>query len=213
MTEEQGRKIKDDNDKIINQRGYVVNNWLPILDTPNLRTLEEIKGRMSVMNALINIAFEAPVFIIKNWIEDHDLSQFLSDSEKEILDKENEDLTQFEINSLRWYLESLWALMWATNMIPGLEAEEYIGDNMASLLPNLENGDNNSKINDLKTLKSEIEICTILDYYYRLHWYCVDERLNGRESKLNEGLVYERRKSLEWIYNQENDWDNVEIST
>ncbi|WP_394776136.1 DUF4272 domain-containing protein [Flavobacterium sp.] len=213
MTEEQGRKIKDDNDKIINQKGYVVNNWLPILDTPNLRTLEEIKGRMSVMNALINIAFEAPVFIIKNWIEDHDLSQYLSDSEKEILGKQNEDLTQFEINSLRWYLESLWAFMWVTNMIPGLEAEEYIGDNMASLLPNLENGDDNSKINNLKTSKSEIEICTVLDYYYRLHWYCVDERLNGREAKLNEGLVYERRKSLEWIYNQENDWDNVEMST
>lgn len=213
MTEQQGRKIKCDNDKIIKQKGYVVNNWLPILDTPHLRTLEEIRGRMSVMNALINIAFEAPVFIIKNWIEYHNLRPYLSDSEKEIVNKENEDLTQFEINSLRWYLESLWAFMWATNMIPRLEAEEYIGDNMASLLPNLENGDDNSKINNLKTLKSEIEICTALDYYYRLHWYCVDERLNGREAKLNEGLVYERRKSLEWIYNQQNDWDNVEMST
>lgn len=213
MTEEQRRQIKIDNDTIIKQKEYRVNDWLPILDTPKLRTLEEIKGRMSVMNALINIAFEAPTYIIKEWIENYGLTKYLSDSEKEILEKENDDLTEFEVNSLRWYLESLWAFMWVTEMIPRLEAEEYIGDNMASLLPNLENGDSNQKLESLQHLKSEVEIYTKLDYYYRLHWYCVDERLNGREAKLNEGLVYERRKSLEWIYNRADDWDNVEMGT
>ncbi|MNW20348.1 hypothetical protein D3C71_2207160 [compost metagenome] len=53
----------------------------------------------------------------------------------------------------------------------------------------------------------------MLDYYYRLHWYCVDERLNGRQAKLNEGLIYERRKSLEWAFNRENEWENVEMGT
>lgn len=213
MTEEERKQIKTDNNAIIKNKEYSINDWLPILDLPKLRTLEEIKGRMSVMNALINIAFKAPTYIIKEWIKNNDLTKYLSDLEKEIIEKDNVDLTEFEINQLRWYLESLWAFMWVTGMISGLQADEHIGDNMASLLPNLKNEDDNQKMEILQILKSEIEIYTMLDYYYRIHWYCVDERVNGRQARLNEGLVYERRKSLEWIYNRASDWDNVEMST
>lgn len=213
MTNEQKQQIKSENDKIISQKGYRINDWLPILDTPSLRTIEEIRGRMSVMNALINIAFEAPAYIIKEWIENQNLTKFLSKTEKEILEKENDDLTEREVNSLHWYLESLWALMWLTKMIDSLEAEKHVGDNMASLLPNLEQGDTNKILDNLQDMRQEVEIYKMLDYYYRLHWYCVDERLNGQIAKLNEGQIYERRKSLEWVYNRANDWDNVEMST
>ena len=213
MTEEQKHQIKLENDKIIKDKGYRVNDWLPILETSSFRTLDEIKGRMSVMNALINIAFEAPVYVIKEWLENQNLLVFLSDAEKEILEKDNDELTDIEINSLNWYLESLWALMWATGMIERLEAEDYVGDHMVSLLPNLQNGETNIKLERLSKVRTEIELYTMLDYYYRLHWYCVDERLNGRQAKLNEGLIYERRKSLEWAFNRENDWDNVEMGT
>jgi hypothetical protein len=65
----------------------------------------------------------------------------------------------------------------------------------------------------LNELKSDEEIYKMLDYYYRLHWYCVDERINGRELKINEGIVYERRKVLEWLINKDSDWDNEEMST
>ncbi|KKX50142.1 DUF4272 domain-containing protein [Sphingobacterium sp. IITKGP-BTPF85] len=213
MTEEKKHQIKLENDKIIKDKGYRVNDWLPILETSSFRTLDEIKGRMSVMNALINIAFEAPVYIIKEWLENQNLLVFLSDAEKEILEKDNDELTDIEINSLNWYLESLWALMWATGMIERLAAEDYVGDHMVSLLPNLQHGETNIKLERLSKVRTEIELYTMLDYYYRLHWYCVDERLNGRQAKLNEGVIYERRKSLEWAFNRENDWDNVEMGT
>lgn len=213
MTDEQKQQIKSENDQLISKKGFRVNNWLPILDTSKLRTVEEIKGRMSVMNAMINIAFEAPTYIIEEWIKAQKLTVFLSDSEKQILAKENEDLTEEEINSLMWYLEALWALMWLTQMVDKLDAEKHVGDNMASLLPNLEDGDTNGKLDNIKEIRSEQEIYTMLDYYYRLHWYCVDERLNGREPKLNEGQVYERRKALEWAFNRSNDWDDVEMGT
>lgn len=213
MTDEQKQQIKLDNDKIIRQKGYRVNDWLPFLESPNLRTIEEIKGRMAVMNALINIAFEAPIFIIRKWIEEQNLTQYLSLSEKQILQKENNQLTDLEKNSLTWYLESLWSFMWATKMIESLNAEDFVSDNMASLLPNLQDEKDNTKIEEIEDLRTELEIYTMLDYYYRLHWYCVDERLIGKQSKLNEGLIYERRKSLEWIFNRTDDWDDVEMST
>ena len=68
MTEEQKSQIKTENEILIKQKGYRANNWLPILEASSLRPTEEITGRMSVMNALLNIAFGAPVHIINNWI-------------------------------------------------------------------------------------------------------------------------------------------------
>lgn len=213
MTDELKQEIKSKNDKIISEKGLRFNNWLPILETPALRSIDEIKGRMAVMNALINIGFEAPTFIIKDWIEQQNLSKYLSEEEKEILELENDDLTETQINTFLWYLEALWAFMWLTEMIDNLDPEVFVGDEMASLLPNLEKGESNEKLEKLQNIRPEIEVYTMLDFYYRLHWYCVDERINNREALLNEGVIYERRKALEWAFNRESDWDNVEMST
>lgn len=213
ITDEQKHQIKLSNDTIIKEKGYRVNDWLPILDTPAPRTIGEIKGRMAVMNALINIAFEAPVHIIKEWIETHHLTQQLSISEQQILAKDNDQLERGELINLSWYLEALWAFMWLTEMIDELEADKHVGDNLASMMPNIEQDEDNKKLESLQNLRSETEVYTMLDYYYRLHWYCVDERLNGREPQLNEGQIYERRKALEWAFERSNDWDNVEMGT
>jgi len=213
MTDELKHEIKVQNDKLISKKGYKFNQWLPILETPVMRSIEEIRSRMAVMNALINIAFEAPTYLMKDWIENNNLAAYLSEEEKQILETENGDLTQIQVNSLLWYLEALWSFMWLTKMIDSLEPEENVGDEMASLLPNLEQGESNQKLESLEALRPELEIYKMLDFYYRLHWYCVDERINGREAKLNEGIIYERRKALEWAFNRENDWDNVEMST
>ena len=213
MTDEQKEKIKSGNEKIISQKGYRVNKGLPYPDNPNLRTIDEVKGRISVMTALVNISFNAPTPIIKGWIEKHDLQKHLSKWEAEILNKNNDALTDVEINSLRWSLESLWALLWVVKKIDNLDAEEHVGDNLASLVPNLQRGENNKKIDKLKNLQPELTIYTMLDYYYRLHWYCVDERLQGRQAALNEGQVYERRKALEWTFDRNSDWDDIEMGT
>jgi Domain of unknown function (DUF4272) len=213
MNDEQKREIKEKNDARILKAGCQVCDWLPILETPQLRSLDEIKGRMAVMNALINISFGAPTYIIESWLEKHGLSLHLSTNERRIVTANDHELKEADFNGLRWYLEGLWALMWATNMIENLAAEQHVGDNQASLMPNLEHDEDNAKIDAIAALKPEIDIYTMLDYYYRLHWYCVDARLNGRKAKLDEGIVVERRRALEWIYNRSADWDNVEMST
>lgn len=213
MTNEQKEAIRSQNNTIISQKGYRVNPWLPYPENPGLRSIDEIKGRISVMTALLNISFGAPVHIIKQWIEKHNLTKHLSAWEIEILNKDNKNLTELEISSLRWYLESLWALLWVATMVDSLEPEEHVGDNLVLLVPNLQHGENNDKITRQQNLQTEIAIYTMLDYYYRLHWYCVDERLKGENSKLNEGQIYERRKALEWVSDRDCDWDEIEMST
>ncbi len=213
MTEEQKVKVREFNNQIIANKNYRFNSWLPVLEDPNTRSLDEIKGRMSVMNALINISFEAPITFIRKWIEKNDLTSHLSNWENEILLKDNDELSDYERNSLRWYLEGLWALMWATKTVPDLDETEWCGENMATFLPNLEENEGNEKIDQLKELRTDVEIYNMLDLYYRFHWYCVDERIKGVEAKINEGVVYERRKALEWLINKDCDWDDIEMGT
>jgi len=213
MIEADKLTIRDCNNAIIAGKDYRFNSWLPILEDPNVRTLAEVRARMSIMNAMINISFEAPIAFIRSWIDAHSLKPYLSTWENEILAKDNDDLTERELISLRWYLEGLWALMWATKLIDTLDETQWCGDNMATLLPNLEQQEDNSKIDSLDSLQTDVDIYNMLDLYYRLHWYCVDERLNGREAKINEGIVYERRKALEWLINKDSVWDDIEMST
>ena len=213
LTEEQRIAIKEANIARIAKKNYRYIDWLPILESPNMRSQEELIGRMSVMNALINISFEAPVHVVQQWIEDQNLTAHLSTWEKEILTKTQEDLDQYEINTLRWYLEGLWALMWASKMIPHLDETEWNDESMAMMLPNLEEGEDNSRLQQVTTMHTAENIYTMLDFYYRLHWYCVDERIKGQEAVINEGIVYERRRALEWLINNETDWDEIEMGT
>jgi hypothetical protein len=213
MTLKQQNDIKISNQNLIIEQGYTVNQWLPIMEEPKLRTLEEIKGRIAIMNAVINIAFDAPTHLIKNWIIQSKLTKHLAESEQLIIDKPNDHLGDIEVNSMSWYLESLWALMWVTKMIDSLEPTQKIGDSMASLLPDLEEGEGNQKIEKLDSLRSELEIYTMLDYYYRLHWYCEENRMKGLKTKLTDGVIYERRKALEWVFNRDSQWDNIDMST
>ena len=213
MTNEQKLEIREINNKIIEAKAYKFNTWLPVLERPTVRSLEEVKARITIMNALVNISFEAPITIIRKWIDKNAYNKYLSNWENEILLKDNNELTEREFNSLRWYLEGLWALMWATDIVKTLDETQWCGDEMASLLPNLEQNDDNSKIEKLTNLKSDVDIYTMLDFYYRLHWYCVDERINGRQAKISEGIVYERRKALEWLMDKNSNWDDIEMST
>lgn len=213
LSEQVRLDIKATNIQKIADKNYRFIEWLPILESPQQRTLKEVIGRMSVMNALINISFGAPTDYIQNWIDEQALSTYLSEWEKEILAKETEDLTEYETNSLRWYLEGLWALMWATKKTNDLDETQWVPEHMASLLPNLQEEEDNTKLNQLTEIREVTEVYTLLDYYYRLHWYCVDERIKGEEAEINEGIVYERRRALEWLLDNTSDWDTIEMGT
>lgn len=213
MTPELKSKSKTNNEKVILKKGARICDWLPLLETTSVKSIDDIRGRMSVMNALINISFGAPTDVIKEWIEDQKLTSYLSKEEVAILKKDTENVTDEERNQLHWYLESLWALMWATNMIDALDPETGCADSMASLLPDLQQGEDNTKLNAIKTTRNEQELYDMLDLYYRLHWYTVDERVNGKEAIFHEGIIMERRRALEWAFNRFPNWDQPVLNT
>jgi hypothetical protein len=175
--------------------------WLPLIDSVQLRPIDQIIGRSLVMNALLNIYFEAPISVIKDWIEAHHLVPYLSDSEKTILELENAQLTEQQLIDLYWYIEALWALLW-------------VEDSMASVCPNLQLNEGPEKFADRMTSRSENEVAQMLDLHYRLHWWTRDAQLNGYASEpVSLDIVMERRKALEWAMDLNLDWDDVPLHT
>lgn len=64
-------------------------------------------------------------------------------------------------------------------------------------------------------LRSVEEILDMLDLYYRYHWACVEKRVRPETNigKLNPEVVMERRKGLEWLINEINEWDEISLDT
>jgi len=46
-----------------------------------------------------------------------------------------------------------------------------------------------------------------------VYWYAKDCGLVGKECKLSEGIISERRKAIDWVYGVEEDWDEVPQDT
>jgi hypothetical protein len=188
--------------------------WLPLIDSVQLRPIEQIIGRSLVMNALLNIYFEAPVSVIKNWIEAHQLVQYLSDSEKAILELENSQLTEQQLIDLYWYIEALWALLWVGNIVETMPFDRGVEDLMASVCPNLQFNEGPEKFTDRMTPRSENAVAQMLDLHYRLHWWTRDAQLNGYASApVSLDITMERRKALEWAMDLSLGWDDVPLHT
>ncbi len=212
MNLNQKEQLNAENIIKIKKLGFDSPNGVSVLQETKLRSLEEIKGRMSVLNAIVNIAYDAPVILIKLWIEKENLNSYLSEWEKQVLETENDKLSSEDLNALRWNQESLWVLMWVTKMVEDLPIDNWGQDFMGAMLPHLQQGEDNTKISILNKMCAEEEVYKLLDFYSRLHWYCIKERAKNKEVKISEGMVFERRKAIAWIHNSEQNWDRVEMT-
>lgn len=207
--------VKRDNEAIIRGHGGQICDWLPWPDPrAPLRDVQAVARRALVLNAMLQIAFQAPIPIIKRWISENGLDDDLVESERAILDKSNAELTGQERANLFWYVEALWALAWAGGLVDQLPFDKRAGDNLASLSPNLQQNEDGSKFFGRMRLRPHDELFRMLDLYYRLHWWARDAQLQGRPADgVSLDIVMERRKALGWVLDARDDWDNVEMST
>jgi hypothetical protein len=207
--------VKKESEKIILEKGGKILDCLPVMERNEpMRSNEELINRALILNALVNIYFKAPIHIIKSWIEQYNLTSFLSESEKKLLDKKNDELTEQENINIFWFNEALWALMWAGNLIKDLPIDKCVEDRMVKLCPNLEKGEDDSKFRKKIKIRPKEELYKKLDLYFRTHWYTENGRLNNYPTgNISGDIIMERRKALEWVIDNTLDWDNVLLNT
>jgi hypothetical protein len=207
--------VKRDSEAIILRHGGQICDWLPCLDPRRRpRDVKAIARRALVLNAMLQISLEAPVEIVRKWIADNYLDSDLATSERILLQKNNGQLTRQEQINLYWNLEALWALAWAGGLVDNLPFNQRVGDNLASLCPNLRRNEDGSKLLDRMRLRPHDQLFRMLDLYYRLHWWTRNAELTGRSTgDVSHDIIMERRKALEWVMNADEDWDHVEMGT
>lgn len=207
--------VKRNSEAVIRRVGGDICDWLPILDPEaTARELGAVVRRALILNAMLQIYFKAPIAVIKDWIVRNGLADDLSESEREILDKEDGDLTEQERKNLYWYVEALWTLVWVGQLVDELPFDEGVGEVPASLCPALQRNEDGSKLSKKMRLRSREELFRMLDLYYRLHWWTRNSQLTGKDTGVVRlDIIMERRKALEWVMDPGSDWDNVEMGT
>ena len=204
-------------------------DWLPLVETAEMivpRTAEEIAKRaiacLLAIQVACDFANDADSETIAGSREFFGCMAKTFGVENEFTEKEKVFFigtpTQQEAVNMGWKYEAYWTLVWALGLVDELAYPNGICD--CELAVNLVSKCGSfdefiSKVN----LRSVDTILDQVDLTYRLHWACVDARINGRENPggLNGGVVFERHWGLNWLIGkgQEayDDWDNVDTST
>lgn len=188
-------------------------DWLPYLDRTEPRASAEVAERALVLHAMLQIYFGAPVELIAAWIKANQLEFSLSQHARAMLT--NESVTEQEAINLYWYVEALWAMVWAGQLTEDLAINQPVGGHLASLLPNLQVNEDGSGFRRRFRLRPFEEIYSMLDLYYRAHWYARDGQLNHYSTEpFNLDVIMERRRALEWISDRQlADWEDTPDNT
>lgn len=208
-------KVKKMSESYLIEKGAKICKWLPCTPHNSPRKVKEIAQRTLIVLAFFNIYLGAPFEVIKRWLEEHQLLPYLSEHEKWILTHTNlDELEEKEKISLSWYVESLWALMWAGSHIENLDPEAPAEDTLVNLVPNLEKNENGNILVKKTKRRSYAEIYKMLDRYYRAHWFSRDGYWSQYDTgQFDLSIIQSRRQALEWIMDKNSDWDNVDLST
>jgi hypothetical protein len=207
-------QIKRKSEEMIKKYGANINPNLPFVEYQGLRNSDVVINRVTIMAGMVYIAHHAPPTLIKDWIRGQDLYRYVTNFEKGLLEKNETKVTSKEILILKWYVESLWALVWVLGINNSFQVDEPVGDTLIQMVPDVRKKQDYSALEAKTLMRSPLEIYEHVDLYYRLHWHLVDARLKGiSQSELDEGTIMERRKALEWVVNPESEWDEIDLGT
>jgi hypothetical protein len=208
-------QVKAESERIIKALGGGICDWLPWREPTEPRTSAEVADRALVLHAMVAIAFGAPIDVIASWIRANCLDQSLSRQDRSVLTMKRDKLTDHEMSNLFWQIEALWAMTWAGQLIPELPPDQPVGDSLASLMPNFQAKEDAGSFRRRFVLRPYAEIYSMLDLYYRAHWYAHNGQLTGQATDpFNLDVIMERRRALEWISDRTiEDWEDTPDDT
>jgi len=209
------------NNSFIKSSGIACFENLPMIEDEikeKFKDIDTICKRAITSLLIIQLAFDANTGnyeegregIIK-WLDKFDVKECLIPKEKALLDGE---YTKQDAIDISWTYEAYWSLVWALGLVNDIKKPYDICDcrtaiNLVASCESFNEFKNKCKIRDIN------EIVNMLDLYYRYHWACVEKQVNPNTNigLLNPGVVVERRRGLEWLFSEEDDWNKISLDT
>lgn len=203
---------KKRSEKILKTLKVPINKHLPLTENEeevSLRTKEEIINRIIPLAIVSAKAMEAP---LEKIVERYNANELFTEEEKKFLMKEH--LNQNELIQYSWKLECIWLLLWSVNLISDIDVPadtcnaEYVFETVFL--------HSKQELLDKSSIKPTSDILDSLDFIYRAHWAVREAQINHLEvpSSLNEGVVYERHYTLNWLVNyMDQEWEEISTDT
>lgn len=216
--EEDQTTRKKASESVLEKSQLKINRNLPCIESEKettIRSFQEIVDRLNVLSvinlfAFNNINSEQGLEMLNKF----GLYYKASPNEIELLTNPTEEAKMRET----WKCEAILVLLWALKVIPELPFPNQMADLNGiprDQYPILIDENSLLSLNTYTENRSAAEILDTNDLYYRIHWACVDARINQIQmDTVNSGVAYERHYALNWLINyRDQDWDNVSCDT
>lgn len=194
-------------------RGLLINESLPLIEAiGELRpqSADAVARRSMILGCVIaTTAYGANLVHYRDYLDATGLLSAASTRERDLLTRDTHS-AQEKINAT-WMAECVQALAWCIKLTDHIDPLRPCENELATLFPRPFN-DPAPFVQSAK-LRPFDEIYAQADLHYRLHWAARNARLMGTQSSLDEGIVMERRKALDWVIGVEADWDEVPGNT
>lgn len=217
------RRIK--NNKILEQYGITTNNKLIVDKNESniiIKSIDDICKRAIACLITVQVACDINKGIdikseeynsnfIKSLYKQFGVENNLNSKEKRIIEG---TYTFQDPIDMDWAYESYWVLCWALGLVNDItNASELCDcDRAISIVAN------NKTFEEFKSkckLRSVEEILDMYDLYYRYHWAINNKKVDPNTSigNLDPSNVIERRRGLEWLLSDVNDWYDLQLNT
>lgn len=197
--------------EFLRRHSVEVNEALPLIEAVEELSPQDARSvaiRSVVLSYVIGIGFGADSRRLKASLEQFGLLDRASVQERDLLCRS--EFTQQQKVNATWLTECVQSLAWCLGLVE-LDPFRRCDDDLASHFP--QPFTDPSRFISEATLRPMDEIYQQTDLHYRLHWAARNARLMGHRSRVDEGLISERRKALEWVIDVEADWDEIPLDT
>jgi len=148
--------------------------------------------------------YEESINYFKPMLEEFGLIDQLNSKEKRIIDGTYSFQDAVDMD---WAYEAYWSLCWCLGLVDDISDGSEVCDCQKAIRFVSKCKSTEEFINKCN-LRNKEEILDMLDLYFRYNWAINDTKVNPEATigDINPSIVIERRRGLEWIVSDEEDW-------
>lgn len=213
------RKAKTE--KILAANGIGINPHLPFIESASeikLKSIDDICKRAigallaTQLGVQLNEQRNEDAAMFVKLMNHFGVIEQLNSKEKKLL---NGTATQQDFTDIVWEYECYWSLVWALELVDDITDASDICD-CPTAIQFVSKCGSYDEFKSRCKLRSADEILDMLDLYYRYHWAVVHHEhidSNCPIGNLNGDVVFERRRGLEWLICDTEDWYDISLDT
>ena len=212
---------RTNNIQYLSQNNITANNNLICFlkdEEVKLKGIEEICKRAIACLLTIQIAcdinngnYEESLKYFVSLYKKYDVEEFLNSKEKRIIDG---SYTKQDVIDLDWAYEAYWMLCWCLGLVDDIKDASNICD-CEKAISFVMDSDSLKEFKSKCNLRSISQILDMYDLYYRYNWAINNKQVDASTlvGNLNPSIVIERRRALEWIVSDKEDWYDISFNT